>query len=262
MVFNLVTNKNHFMTDNIYFLAGIEHIKKEDFKAAILSFTESLHQEPQHLASYYNRAMARQKLGEYQQSLKDYDEAINLSPQNANIYSERGVIKHLLKDNRGAIEDLNKSLQLEPDNPYRYSSRAYVRAFIGDTMGAVQDYERAIELDPQDAIALNNIGLLEERMGSKQVSEAYFKRADAIANNGKSFEKPDLEEILQKHEEKQKQKAEVERMLKQPKGTQAVASEDIPSNVGQYFRVIKSVFTSKETFGEFIAFVKNPFKKS
>lgn len=250
------------MNENIYFLAGLEKCKQGAYQEAIASFTQALSQCPQHLESYFNRAMARQKLGEYHKALKDYDEAINLAPYNAEIYSERGVVKHLLKDNRGALEDLNKALSLEPNNPYRYSSRAYIRAFIGDNLGAVEDYEKAIELDPEDAIALNNLGLLEDKLGKKEAAQAYFMRADQIADKGKTFEKPDLEEILKKHEEKERIRLESERLLKQPKGTgEQLASNQKPTSQA-YIKVIKSVFTSKETFKEFITFVKNPFKKS
>ncbi len=253
------------MNDNTYFLAGIEHCKKEDFKAAILSFTEAISQAPTHIASYYNRGLAYQKLEKYRDAIQDYDIALTLAPQNAAIYSERGVAKHLLKDNRGAIQDLNEALNLEPKNPYRYASRAYIRAFIGDTEGAIEDYEKALCLDPQDAIALNNLGLLEDKLGKKQNAQAYFKKADEIADKGKNFEKPQLEEILQEYETKQKQRIEAERLLKQPKGTEAGAADENqekkPSS-SEYLKVIKSVFTSKDTFGEFIAFMKYPFKKS
>ena len=36
---------------------------------------------------------------------------------------------------------------------------------LKDTKGAIADYNKAIELDPEDEISLNNLGLLQEKVG-------------------------------------------------------------------------------------------------
>ncbi|NJO01261.1 MAG: tetratricopeptide repeat protein [Bacteroidia bacterium] len=200
------------MTVNIHFLSAMKKCQEEKYEEAIPLFTQSLSLEPQHPESFFNRGLARFKLGHYQKAIQDYDEAINLSPYQAELYSERGVARHLSQDNRGALEDLNRALELDPQNPYRYSSRAYVRAFIGDTLGAIEDYKIAIVLDPEDAVAYNNLGLLEEKLGYKTSAHERFERADALADAGKTFEKPDLEDILKKYEARQKAQAETRKI--------------------------------------------------
>ena len=37
---------------------------------------------------------------------------------------------------------------------------------LRDIQGAIADYEKAVELDPEDAITLNNLGLLEEQVAA------------------------------------------------------------------------------------------------
>jgi tetratricopeptide (TPR) repeat protein len=41
---------------------------------------------------------------------------------------------------------------------------------MGDIKGAIEDYEKTISLDPDDAIAYNNLGLLQEQLGYKEKS--------------------------------------------------------------------------------------------
>lgn len=248
-------------TANIHFLAGLDKCKQEKYAEAIESFNQSLLTEPQHVESYFNRGLARFKLGQYQQAVQDYDKAIEGVPENAMLYSERAVAKHLLKDNRGAIADFNIALKLEPSNPYRYSSRAYVRAVIGDTSGAIEDYKKAIELDPEDAVAYNNLGLLEEKLGYVQKAKENFRKADAIADEGKTFEKPDLEDALARYEKKEQEKKETLCLKKQPKGTGEHLQEPSNPSAKEYFHVMKSVFTSKQIFSEFIEFIKYGWRK-
>ncbi|MEO1654075.1 MAG: tetratricopeptide repeat protein [Bacteroidota bacterium] len=246
------------MSENIHFQSGLEKCKSGQLEEAIQLFNQSLAQFPQHLPSYFNRAQARYQMGDFKSALKDFDEAINLAPNQAELYAERAITKHKLKDHRGAIKDLNKALQLEPNNPYRYSSRAYIRAFVGDDYGAVEDYQKAIELDPEDAISLNNLGLLEEKMGYKEAAQKRFQKADALADAGKNFEKPDLKEILENYEAKQKKNEETVRLVKE--AMEKEKAEKKNPGIKEYWQVIRQVFQSGKDFGEFRDFVQNLFQ--
>lgn len=239
---------------NIHFQTAITFCQSANFVAAIPHFDKSIEASPLHVESFFNRGLAYFSLEDYQKAIEDFTQALTLAPDNAQILGERAVAKHLLKDNRNALNDFDEALRLEPQNPYRYASRAYVKAFIGDILGAIEDYKNAIQLDPDDAIALNNLGLLEERLGYKSDANENFRKADAIADEGKTFEKPDLDEILQKFEEKQYNKSEAERLQKQPKGV------DESKETINRFQIIKKVFTSKAQFQDFLTFVKNKLK--
>jgi Flp pilus assembly protein TadD len=82
-----------------------------------------------------------------------------------------------------ALKDMDKAVELEPKNPYRYSSRAYINWHLKNMEQAVADYKMAIELDPDDAVAHNNLGMLEEQMGYQQQAQKRFKKADGLAVN-------------------------------------------------------------------------------
>ena len=53
------------------------------------------------------------------------------------------------------------------------------------TKEAIQDYEKAIKLDPDDAVAQNNLGLLQEQLGYKTEAKKRFEIADDLMGNSK-----------------------------------------------------------------------------
>lgn len=195
------------------FRQGLAHLQQEEWTIAVEMFSKVLNTNTLHTEAWYHRGLTYFKMKQYKEALDDFDQAALLQPQ----------------------------------NPFRYASRAYVRSQIGDAHGAVEDYQKALDLDPEDAITLNNLGLLEEQLGYKQSAQARFQKADALADAGKTFEKPNLDEILRKHQAVEDAKAEF-KSLEKKASAQPVAS------LGQ---VIGQVFTQKETFQEFWHFVKS-----
>jgi tetratricopeptide (TPR) repeat protein len=79
-----------------------------------------------------------------------------------------------------ALLGLDRAALLQPAYGYRFASRAWLRQALGDLAGARADYERAIALDPEDAISLNNLGLLEEQMGYRREARRRFEVADEL----------------------------------------------------------------------------------
>ncbi len=100
-------------------------------------------------------------------------------PDNADLIGLRAVARFHQKD-INCIADLDYAILLEPNNGYRYSSRAYIMDILGDTESAIKDYETAIVLDPQDHISLNNLGMLEEKLGRKQNAAKRFNKVDEL----------------------------------------------------------------------------------
>ncbi|MCU0443567.1 MAG: tetratricopeptide repeat protein [Microscillaceae bacterium] len=241
------------------FIQALKLCEEARFSEAVQLFTGVLNTEPAHLESIFNRGMAYTQLGEYQLARLDFEKALSISPLNPQIYSELGVIKHLLADHRGALADLDKALELEPGNPYRYSSRAYIRAHIGDVWGAIDDYKEALALDPDDAIVYNNLGLLEEKIGYQTSAQANFAQADQLADQGKTFVKPDLNEILANYEAEKALQSQTE-ILQQQADSLALKQQKFKPQ--DYLKVIQAVFTSRQTFGEFLDFVKGKWKKN
>lgn len=155
----------------------------------------------------------------------------------ADLYSERAVAFFHNGELKEALEDMNRAQEMEPQRAYRYSSRAYIRDAMGDVEGAVTDYEKAVELDPDDAIAHNNLGLLIEKLGHHQKAKVFFDFADKLA---------------------QEQEGDPNAIAERPRNIQTeLNKERKETTLGTE---IAKVFTSKDQFKEFLAFVKNGFK--
>jgi tetratricopeptide (TPR) repeat protein len=194
------------------------------------------------------------RIEKYSKAIQDFDTALTFSPQNPTIISQRAVAKYLNQNHKDALIDFDLAQNIEPQNPYRYSSRAYIKAIIGDVQGAIDDYKQALALDPEDAVTWNNLGLLEEQLGYQKEAQEKFKRADKIADEGKTFEKPSLDEIITKYQQKQKD-------IRDSLNLQKI-NDSYARGIKGYWQVIKKVFTDKNTNQEFWRFVRNLGRKS
>ena len=210
---------------------GYEQLAQENYPEALTHFERALAINDTHPESLYGRARARFKLEQFAAAIEDFDRLINLIPKNATYFSERGVARHLAHDNRGALEDFDEGVMLEPDNPYRYSSRAYIKDRMQNYQGAIDDYTRAIELDPEDAIAYNNRGMVEEKLGHQQRAQRSFAQADALQPGSTKVTLP-------------------------PPPTKLPKVPSAKPRSADYLRTMGSVFTSKERFRDFVAFLR------
>jgi len=176
---------------------------------------------------------------------KDFDGALVLlnkildaSPQHDEALYERGVLFTNQKKLDLALFDFNKLIETAPSNPFYYSCRAFIKTGLKDTDGAIKDYQYAIKLDPDDAITHNNLGLLQEQSGYQlQAEKSYERSNEVIGYNPNRYDEGTVKSVE----------------------TSAGPINDI-DEMSTKSKVIKSVFTKKTSFKEFLAFIKNGFK--
>lgn len=243
---------------NEYFQKGVQLSKNERFEEAIEAFTMSIITGPVAMEAYFNRGLARFKLKKMPEALADFQEALHLKPQDPEIISQLGITHHLMGKVQEALQYLDRAVALDRENPYRYSSRAFIRAKYGDVFGAIDDYEFALKLDPEDAIALNNLGLIEQRIGFEKSAKERFDAADRIADTGKTFEKPDLAQLLAQEDQNPAEKVVLEQLKRkpqqqmQPKGTGESPDAPPKPELKDYLSVIKEVLLSRKGYSEFL----------
>lgn len=61
-----------------------------------------------YIYAYYNRAMLRAEVGDYNNAISDLDKVVETNPDNILIYFNRGLLKMEIKDYAGAYEDFRK----------------------------------------------------------------------------------------------------------------------------------------------------------
>lgn len=206
-------------------------------------------------------------LGKNEEAILYYDQALLETPNHPDIYSDRGVAYLHLKNKEKCMADLNTALNLQPEYGYRYSSRAYAKDFFGDTEAAIKDYEKAIDLDQDDAVAHNNLGLLQEKLGYQLEAKQNFERADKLSKHEKQ-----LFDLMDEIEQKEKIVESENFPSKQIETTESNSEIQLDSenkmidpvvirekNIST-FKEFRRIFTSKLQFKEFMRFLKNGFR--
>ncbi|MCE2777491.1 MAG: tetratricopeptide repeat protein [Algoriphagus sp.] len=115
--------------------------------------------------------------------------------------------------------------------------------------GAIADYEKAIELDPEDAVAYNNLGLVEEKMGRKEKAQQNFTKADALSGYPPKKETEQVQGSSSTASEKKEEKAG-EKTTQTPKLT-----------LSHFFSILNGLVTEGATRKEFVAFLSGIFGK-
>ncbi len=271
------------MSGQEYYLEGIKQFDNKNYEDALRHFTRALLLEPKKTAYLFAKARTNCQLEKYLEALTNFEEALLYEPHNALIHSEKGVALFHLKRLDEALKCMTIAQEIEPENPYRYASRAYIRAKAGDIFGAVDDYKTAVRLDPTDAVALNNLGMLEEQMGYQKNAKNHFKKADMIAQkydmndsfkkvveearkNIKPISEEDFEQFYGQKNGKKKDSSQNTDISKTShlndingasKPTiQQLQNQKAKPTFSQYLNVILDVFTSKSGFADFREFVK------
>jgi tetratricopeptide (TPR) repeat protein len=120
-----------------------------------------------------------------------------------------------------------------------------MKGHLKDIEGAIEDYKMAISLDPDDAIAHNNLGLLEEQLGFHLQAKKRFSQADELSEllKDSGIEMPGIS-----HDEPRNIQKEIDEEKKQNPVKKSLVKE------------MMLVFTNKESRAEFFRFVRNGFK--
>ncbi|MGK7875539.1 MAG: tetratricopeptide repeat protein [Xenococcaceae cyanobacterium] len=169
-----------------YFNRGIARRKLGEYRVAIEDYTQAIRINPNYAKAYNNRGIARRKLGEYQAAIEDYTQAIRINPNYAKAYNNRGIARRKLGEYQAAIEDYTQAIRINPNDAKAYYNRGLTRYDLGEYQAAIEDYNEAMSINPHYGRAMTNIGLVRYEMGD--VEEAIEKWRNAIAIDNKQAE--------------------------------------------------------------------------
>lgn len=203
--------------------------------------------------NHWKQALELGKEQKWSEALVQYELALKDLPENPDLLHDHGVCLFQLGRGFEAMNELNKAALYQPDYSYRYSSRAWIKTALKDYDGALEDYKKAIELDPEDAIAMNNLGMLEEQLGYHKEAKERFQVADELQGilHKNGIATPVAEEDLIIPPKQANPNPQQHETAPQPEVTL-----EQKESVGN---IISSIFT-KKGFNEFIGFVRNGFK--
>lgn len=183
--------------------------------------------------------------GQWDRALLNFNQAIAAESgwnQDPDFKHDRAIALFHSGNKNEALNELNDAVTLQPGYGYRYAARGWMKQALKDVHGAIADYKAAIELDPEDAISLNNLGLIEEQLGYHREAKDRFAAADELAG------------ILQK-----------ESIVPAVPELKAPTSQSIPSSEqdpgpSSLLSEVKRALQQPDGRKEFIAFIRNGFK--
>lgn len=198
---------------------GTRNYIEGHYDKAIADFDKVIELNPENTHAYYNRGLAKFRLGDlesengnikkaralYEDGIKDSTQTITLNPEDANAYHNRAGGKFRLAQSetdiakaqqhyQDAIDDWTQVIKLNSDltDPYNHRGAAMVllgesKADQGDIsaaeelyVAAIQDCTHAIQLNPENADLYINRGYAQFRLGKTKVDKGDTADVEAL----------------------------------------------------------------------------------
>ena len=157
---------------------------------------------------YSVQGQRKYNLNQYDDAVADFDNAIKLYPQKADAYYNRGLAKFRLGGIQAAqgniekarrfyeagIEDCTQAIKLNPEDTYAYHNRAGGKFRLGQSkanqadvakvqryyQGAIDDWTQVINLNSELADPYNNRGIAKARLGESKIAQGEITDAQAL----------------------------------------------------------------------------------
>ena len=104
--------------------------------------------DPKFTEAYFNRGLARAKLGRHETAIQDFSEAIRLAPKDPELIFSRGVAYLHVAKYDYAARDFTAVILSQPRNAQAYVYRGIARTFQNRNNDADVDFHKAFQLDP------------------------------------------------------------------------------------------------------------------
>ncbi|RMC04468.1 hypothetical protein DUI87_18913 [Hirundo rustica rustica] len=105
-----------FTPDEQESLEGNNHMKEENYGAAVDCYTRAIELDPNNAVYYCNRAAAQSKLNNFREAIKDCESAIAIDPKYSKAYGRMGLALTSVNKYEEAVTSYQKALDLDPEN--------------------------------------------------------------------------------------------------------------------------------------------------
>ncbi|XP_041270543.1 small glutamine-rich tetratricopeptide repeat-containing protein beta isoform X3 [Onychostruthus taczanowskii] len=95
---------------------GNNHMKEENYGAAVDCYTRAIELDPNNAVYYCNRAAAQSKLNNFREAIKDCESAIAIDPKYSKAYGRMGLALTSVNKYEEAVTSYQKALDLDPEN--------------------------------------------------------------------------------------------------------------------------------------------------
>ena len=144
---------------NAIFNRALVRDKLGDFYGAINDFSKVIEQEPAWDA-FLNRGLSYRRAMKFEEAIKDFTKVIEIKPNDISGFLQRAVSKQQLGNYEGAILDFSEALKINPKIEIAYFSRGFSKYQIKDFKGAILDFSEALKINPKRENTLLYLSLI------------------------------------------------------------------------------------------------------
>jgi tetratricopeptide (TPR) repeat protein len=155
---------------------GMDEYVNNNPRKAIELYTEAIKKEPNDTVLYIARAVAYNRIGEYQKELQDFSTAIDIDPKNPDLYYKRAYVYGNLLQYDNAIADYSKAISLLNLEKYRLA-RGKLYAIQGMHQKAIEDFDQVVTYQRTNPEGYYVRGLSEMELGQPDKAVADFDLA-------------------------------------------------------------------------------------
>lgn len=136
-----------------HFSRGYSDHRSGNLKAAVKQYTKAIDRDGTFVMAYQMRGAAWQKLRQFSRAIEDYSKVISLgdTPFRASGYFNRGIARNMSGRYNEAIADFTRATDLDVKMGAAYFHRGIARSKTGDIEGLQDDFIRAARLGDPDA---------------------------------------------------------------------------------------------------------------
>jgi len=134
----------------------------EKYSEAIEDFDKAIEIDPNDMASFIDRAKAKQKLNDIDGAIADYNHIISVENSGEQVeaaFYYLGLIAYYKQEYEKSVEYYSKLIELAPNDYEAFYIRGAAKGMLMDTKGAIADYDKAIKYNPNYMEAYANRGI-------------------------------------------------------------------------------------------------------
>ncbi|TWT66256.1 Serine/threonine-protein kinase PknB [Posidoniimonas polymericola] len=152
------------------------------------AYTALIALQPDAMAGYYNRGLARVQAGRQSLAVDDFSAALSRSPQTACVLLNRAVASRGIGQFESAEQDATRALEIDNSDCRAWLLRADLRRSLGNAQGTKSDVERGLTLEPRDDLGWSARGMALATTDPEQAAEQ-LQRGAALFPNSVSLHK-------------------------------------------------------------------------
>ncbi len=119
----------------------------KDYPLAVVHASKAIEFNPQNAQALNYRAIAYNRMAQYNNAVNDASAALGLAPGNAAALQTRSWAFAQQKQYKQALDDAEDTLKTDPRNPFAYQNKAFALAGLGDRAGAIDALRLSASLD-------------------------------------------------------------------------------------------------------------------